>query len=267
MKSIFSQEQIEYLKDNYDKMTYAEIANNLGFTERQVRGKINGLGLSKLRQFDKKYFKNIDDQHKAYWLGFIYADGYLVHNDKNRNYELGISIHYDDRYILNELNNHIGGIHKIVESIKHRKFNGYEYDSHVSTLRIYSKEIVCDLESKNILPNKTNKKQYPIVDQRYFWEFIRGFMDGDGCICLSKGRCSLSFTNSNDDFLNYLRDEIFKLTNIQGSIYKEKDKKYKLYYYNQEDLKIILNKIYENKDCEYLERKYKKYQSFIGSPS
>lgn len=39
MKSIFNKEQIDYLKNNYDKKTYKELANDLGFTERQVRGK------------------------------------------------------------------------------------------------------------------------------------------------------------------------------------------------------------------------------------
>ena len=29
MKSIFTKEQIEYLQNNYDKMSYLEIANNL----------------------------------------------------------------------------------------------------------------------------------------------------------------------------------------------------------------------------------------------
>ena len=60
MKSIFTSKQIEYLKTNYDKMSYKEIADNLGFTERQVRGKINGLGFTKRRQFNNEYFKHIN---------------------------------------------------------------------------------------------------------------------------------------------------------------------------------------------------------------
>ena len=36
MKSIFSKEQNKYLQENYDKKSYKEIAEILGFTERQI---------------------------------------------------------------------------------------------------------------------------------------------------------------------------------------------------------------------------------------
>ena len=29
------------------------------------------------------YFEKIDTEHKAYWLGFIYADGYIIKNEEN----------------------------------------------------------------------------------------------------------------------------------------------------------------------------------------
>lgn len=61
MKSIFSKEQNKYLQENYDKKSYKEIAEILGFTERQIRGRINNMGLSKTRKFDKSYF---DKLHK-----------------------------------------------------------------------------------------------------------------------------------------------------------------------------------------------------------
>lgn len=36
---------------------------------------------------NENYFKNIDTEEKAYWLGFIYADGYIsnVGSKKDRN--------------------------------------------------------------------------------------------------------------------------------------------------------------------------------------
>ena len=27
--------------------------------------------------YNEKYFETIDSEHKAYWLGFLYADGYV----------------------------------------------------------------------------------------------------------------------------------------------------------------------------------------------
>ena len=43
MKSIFSKEQNKYLQENYNKKSYKEIAEILGFTERQIRGRINNI--------------------------------------------------------------------------------------------------------------------------------------------------------------------------------------------------------------------------------
>ena len=30
---------------------------------------------------NEEYFENIDTEHKAYWLGFIFADGYIINHD------------------------------------------------------------------------------------------------------------------------------------------------------------------------------------------
>ena len=267
MKSIFTKEQIEYMKNNYDKMSYLEIAERLGFTERQVRGKINNMGLSKLKKFNDDYFDVIDTVSKAYWLGFIYADGYLVINKSNRNYELGIELNINDVKLLEDFNSEFNNVHRI--SFKHscKEFNGYQYETDSCILRIYSKKITDGLLSHNVYPNKTNRKEFPTCDE-FFFEFLRGFMDGDGCIHVSKNNhIILKFTNSNIDFLEYLRDVIDTRLNIKGHIYKETDKKYQLTYFRQNDVKIVLDKIYENKDCQFLERKYDVYKSYYGSPA
>ena len=76
--SIFSKNDINYIKKNYLSMTYREIANNIGFTEKQVKGWINHNCDKKTRTFDDKYFNEIKTPNQAYWLGFIYADGWII---------------------------------------------------------------------------------------------------------------------------------------------------------------------------------------------
>ena len=68
MKSIFNEQQINFMKENYLTMSYKEIADILGFTERQVRGKLNNLGFTKLRKINDNYFDTIDTSLKAYFL-------------------------------------------------------------------------------------------------------------------------------------------------------------------------------------------------------
>ena len=139
MKSIFTKEQNDYLRENYNKKSYKEIADILGFTERQIRGRINNMGLSKIRKFDKTYFKNIDSEEKAYWLGFIYADGYIVYNSNSATYELGIELNAKDDYILQKLAYNLGNVHKVEYKHNNRNFNGYNYFTDSSILRILKK--------------------------------------------------------------------------------------------------------------------------------
>lgn len=93
----------QFILDNYNIMTYAEIANILNRSEVAIKAKAENMGIEKIRKFNKDYFKCIDTANKSYWVGFIYADGYVIHNEKSRNYELGIEIHENDQYMLDFL--------------------------------------------------------------------------------------------------------------------------------------------------------------------
>lgn len=52
-----------------------------------------------------RYFQNINQYMKAYWLGFICADGYLVNNPSK---VIGITLCYIDKIILKQFKNSIG---------------------------------------------------------------------------------------------------------------------------------------------------------------
>lgn len=268
MKKIFNDEQIAYIKAHYQTMSYSEIAYNLGnYTERQVRGKINGLGLSKLRKFNNTYFQNIDTPTKAYWLGFLFADGYIICRPESRNYELGIELQAQDGYILQTLSNELGGIHKVAYKSSEKAFNGYHYHTETSVLRIYSKQIVTDLMNHGVVPNKTNSEIFPRCSQ-YLRDFVRGYLDGDGCIYIDYSGVSphtfVSFTCSNQDFLTMLQCEIGTAIGILGHIYKEKDKKYRLVYFKDSDIPVLLNWIYYDQTLTMLTRKRDKYNEVLG---
>lgn len=265
MKSIFSQSDIDFLKEYYDKKQYSEIATELGYTERQIRGKINNMGLTKLRKFDKKYFHSIDTNEKAYWLGFIYADGCVICNPERRNYELSIQLNKNDDYILSKLSENIGGNHKLKYIHSRKEFNGYKYETDSCILRVYAKQIVDDLINNGVVPDKTNQRDFPECNE-YFVAFLRGFLDGDGCIYIqsNKNLIMVNFTNSNYEFLNYLNNQLKNQMNISGNMYKEKDKKYRLIIYRKKDVKILLDNIYSDLSYSYLSRKYQIYKSYYG---
>lgn len=74
----FAAEQISFMQEHRYDMTAALVAEKIGLTERQVRGWYNNHMPKKIRVFNDRYFQNIDSQEKAYWLGFIFADGYIT---------------------------------------------------------------------------------------------------------------------------------------------------------------------------------------------
>lgn len=267
MKKLFTEEQENYIRENYRTMEYKEIAKNLSSTERQVRGWVNSHKLSKLRKINDHYFDTIDSPLKAYFLGYIYADGWVIFDPKNRNYEFGIELQSDDKYILEKLNDELGGKNIILHKFpKDKVINGVKTRSgDIDSLRIYSKNIVSGLYSNGIVTQKTQKDIYPIVNENYFFDYLRGYIDGDGCFYKYKNNyIYLHITCSSIENLKYCQYQLDKY-NINSKIYKENDKKYRLFITDQNEMKKLVNHLYYADDLFCLKRKYEKIKHYIGS--
>ena len=131
-------------------MSYNEIARNLGFSERQIRGKINNMGLTKRIKKDSTLFSIIDNSDIAYWLGFIYADGYISENSEGKSCVLGIEIQQSDKEHLVKFKELTNFDIKITDRTRDISFNGYDYTTNISSMRIYSKDIVENLKKLSI---------------------------------------------------------------------------------------------------------------------
>jgi hypothetical protein len=258
--SMFSNEDMEYMRSNYKIITYKEIANNLGYTERQVRGWINNNCDKKLRKFNDDYFSIIDSPNKAYWLGFIFADGWIHKDIKNRNYELGIELQLSDIKQLNDFNNELGNAHDIVEKHSEKYICDYHKKSITDSvvLRVYSKKIVDDLIRHGVVENKTKSTIFPKIND-YFFDFLRGYIDGDGCIYVNdKGYMVVHITSANPDVLQYIKNKLSKDYDIKSNIYQEKENKYRIYFNKINSIKL-LDFIYYDDNVQKLNRKYEKY--------
>lgn len=265
MKSIFNKQQIDFIKKNYENMSYKEIASTLGFTERQVRGKINNMGLTKLRKINTHYFDVIDTPLKAYFLGFIFADGWIIYKPDNRNYELGIELQSGDKYILEKLNEELGNQNIIYHSNpKEVIINGVTaHRGHTDYIRIYSKDIVVALIKHGVESNKTLKNIFPKINNEYFFDFLRGYIDGDGCYYLNNNHLNMHITCSSIEPLKYLQ-EVLHEYNIKTYTYKEKERKYRLVCCDIQSMNILVNRLYYSDDLFYLKRKYEKIKTLIN---
>lgn len=260
----FSEKENKFMQEHYLDMGYKEIASILGYTERQIRGRINNMNLTKIRKINSKYFNKINTPLKAYFLGFIFADGWVVYNEKTRNYELGMELQSKDVYILEKLNEELGGLNIIYHSEPHIGYiNEHEsHSGHTDYLRVYSKQLVLDLINHGIETNKTKKEIYPIVSDDLFFDFLRGYIDGDGCYWNFKGNYYLHITCSFPNILNYLKDKL-DTYGIKTGVYKEKDGKYRLMCTSIESMKRLIPLLYYSPDVFCLERKYDRIKSYL----
>ena len=123
------------------------------------------------------YFDEIDNQDKAYMLGFLYADGHNCSKYEIHHYDIGMTLQMEDKYILDEMCKRMGmnrGASIIINST-----NGKPY----ARMNIMNKHIVYRLDELGVVPNKTRKTEFPFwMREELYSHFIRGLLDGDGCI-------------------------------------------------------------------------------------
>lgn len=142
---------------------------------------------------DETYFDAIDTPEKAYVLGLLLADGYVIYPPRGKTPFWGIGLKEEDRYLLEF-------IRKEVKAEK-KKFN-VRQDDGFANFCITSKHMVDSLEKYSICPRKTYTVTYPEnIPQKYNKDVIRGYFDGNGSV--TNGRC---FFYGNERILTSIRD-------------------------------------------------------------
>lgn len=182
------------------------------------------------------YFDVIDSEDKAYFLGYIMADGNVsVHSGQ---YSLKFHISIQDREIVD---NFI----RIIES-SNKVTSREETKSYYTSLT--SVHMCKSLINHGVIPNKTSHEIIPkTVPANLINHFLRGLFDGDGITDISKKRSG--FVGSKyiiDDILNLLDENltVFKAGKNQKVVYFLGGKKFsrKLYSYLYKDATIWLDR-------------------------
>lgn len=266
-RSILSDSEQEFVSCNYRHMTYRQIADALGYTERQIRGWINNHLEKKNRVFNEDYFSDITLPNRAYWLGFIYADGWIINNPQKYKYEFGMELRRTDKYILEHLCQELGGSHAITDKESNKLIKGNRYPSKTqsSVLRVYSKQIVSDLARHGISCNKSHSSVFPVVGENQFIDFLRGYFDGDGSLSTAtKNLLRFDITGTNLDCFRYIQSTLGNIYGIHTSIYTHGEHTYKLICFRKADVQRLLTLLYEDPSSIFLVRKHQIYTSYYG---
>ena len=260
MSKQWTNDEIIFLQENYKTMTYKQLSQHLNRTKTAIDLKINRLGLKKEKYtYNHDYFESIDTSNKAYWLGFIYADGGVSVNEETNSCELSIKLQADDCEHLRKFNKELDGNVDVTFSTRECNLNGKTY--RCCQIRFYSSKLVSDLKKYGVIPNKTLSIRFPDIDEKYYSDFIRGYFDGDGCVYENKkkkGQASIAanFACGTTDFLEDLRKVLYN-NGIYSYITIWRDKCPKLIIGGMKNTHNFLYYIYKNKKT-YLNRKWEK---------
>lgn len=246
----------EYItaSNNNEWISLGELHEKYGFKRQTIAKYIKLAGgtienHTSGKSFDYKVFDIIDTEEKAYWLGFLYADGCVTNNSV----EFGV--------ILSD--------YEIMQ--KYRRFLKLTSDASIKTsnnvcrVRIHNKHFAEALINKGCVPRKSLILKFPtedIVDKSLIKHFIRGYCDGDGCLRFYKNHksvwvCDLTFCGTKE-----LLEDINKELNVPGG-YLQKTTNNNTYHlcYRCVSARKVARILYENANI-YLNRKYKIYESF-----
>lgn len=301
----FSDEQKQYVINTYrkDYEDATNIAKRFGVSYAFINGRLkewksemkNASELYKLHDDEEiePFFKTIDTEEKAYWLGFIYADGSIAKNykpakqkengKKGRTY-FRISLKGEDSTHLKKLARSLGVPESRVKMTTNY-FSALQREYTYCSLFIGSEALVDSLINLGIPPAHTLKEDsrkefmmFPdesVIPSKLYHHFIRGYFDGDGSLTHTKRRGKYVDTKhytvkilGNEGVCYFLKDyfkhetvnsspnskNIYR-SNIKGFAYSyERGGNHNTYYH--------LKKMYDGAEI-YLDRKKEQVDEFF----
>lgn len=245
-------------------MTYAQLKRKflngmslerIGVTHRVCpyrlgkRFKRDGLSIVRNNQkheYHADFFDVIDTEEKAYWLGFLYADGYV--DKRGQVLEVGLAI-----IDIAQLKKLVAALTKTGVPIKKRTYNGYK-----SCRALFgNKMLVAGLKKQGCTNAKSKTIEFPTLPPQLVRHFLRGYFDGDGSI----GKTGASLCSGSLKFLHQVQSQF--VINVPGytTVSITKDQRNEVYSLQKGSPRAALKMLrYMYADTTlYLDRKYRSY--------
>lgn len=220
--------------------------NNIDYVPKIVRK----------HQINEKFFDTIDSEDKAYFLGFLFADGAVSSNL----YNIRLTLKSSDIDIIKKLDQCIY-VDKTKDHVVIRKSKQLD-NKYYASLDINSSYLVKSLINLGCTPRKSLVLKFPEIDLTLHHHFIRGYFDGDGGINVKSKTFVITSTYS---FCKSAMEIIKANIDVNLHIYKYKNV-YRLTSHGRNQVTKILKYLYTTSNI-YLERKYKLYNNLLNEPN
>lgn len=245
-KFLFTKNQIEEIKTMYNNNYSLQSIGNSFNCNRSVIKRVlienncyDENRICKKYPLNDKYFSIIDSEEKAYWLGFIAADG-CVYKRKNSGNFLSFNLNIKDKEHLNKFLKAINSSAKI----KQKEGTGFGEGTTIAHLEINSTFMVNDLENLGIVPRKSLILKPPIgkIEEKYYLPYIKGYFDGDGSIYESLSNFIISFCGTKEMLL-WIKEQL-KVDNKLEKRFDDNKNSYSFRVGGVDKVFKILNKFY-----------------------
>lgn len=271
----FQEKVLDLIKNGY---TVSKIAKELNCNMTSVSSVIKRFNITEynkeyINTVNHEFFDIIDSEPKAYYLGFLIADGSIsIGKGRTDVGRISINIQNDDVYILESMKKDLNVPNKIY--VKNYK-GGAKHRKLQASLRWTSKHMLnIFINEYNILPNKTMNFDFVFpfnkIPEEYQGAFIRGFIDGDGAFEQYEYVFTPSIVGTSIKWLEQIGNIISNKTGLTYVTYKCKGKTCDYYTLrwsaNRIDKFNKISKLYEflYKDATiYLTRKLNKIVAYL----
>jgi len=207
-------------------------------------------GMTAYNNINESYFRVIDSEEKAYWIGFIAADGNIYKPKNIASYQISIDLAEKDIDHLRKFKYAISSTSKLY----------YRKDRKTWSIIFKSRVMWENLRDHGIIENKSKVLEMPngipILLERHFW---RGLTDGDGSIFIDGSYQIVGSRGICFAFVKFCKSNNIDIT--EDSV-KEGDGCYRVCLYGANSENII-NILYG--DCSiFLDRKNIAAKVFIN---
>lgn len=244
----------------------AELLNikrtSVQFVLKKYNKQLSVVNAHRKHSCDETYFNNINTEEKAYWLGFLYADGCIADTQKNSSKKLQVDLAIKDIDHLIKLKKSLCSTHPVS---KHRTNVGHDYVK----FKVTSNDLCNALILQGCTPRKSLTLTFPKLTKSLTPHFIRGYFDGDGSVFVSKEKHWRSSVVSDVIHYRFIGTKAF-LESVQDSIelggnlqQVKQNKTYELAYKRNKKVECFYKYLYNNATI-FMERKKIIFENHIN---